>query len=231
METSSNTESTITPEPRPLRHLELFATLIFMLVMQSVLEADSLVGRTIFNILLLAIVLSAIRTLSESRNRLAIAIAVGGISYTLSWFTEYQTSTTLIATMLVGYIIVFAILVIALSEDVFRDGPVDMNRIVGALCIYFVLGLVWALIYSLLETVQPGSFRFYDAVGGENLVQDKVNEFIYFSSVTLTTLGYGDIVPISRPARMFASLEAIVGQLYVAIIIARMVGLHISQNR
>jgi voltage-gated potassium channel Kch len=202
-----------------------------MLVVQSFSGADSLVERTIFNLLLLAIVLSAIRTLSKSRKRLAIAVTLGGISYTLSWFTEYQPSTTLIATMLVGYIVVFTILVIALSEDVFRDGPVDMNRIIGASCIYFVLGLVWALVYSLLETVQPGSFRFYDALGSGGLVQDKVSEFIYFSNVTLTTLGYGDIVPISQPARMFASLEAIVGQLYVAIIIARMVGLHISQSR
>jgi voltage-gated potassium channel Kch len=63
------------------------------------------------------------------------------------------------------------------------------------------------------------------------LAQNLVSHFIYFSSVTLTTLGYGDIVPVFRPARMFATLEATAGQLYVAIVIARLVGLHISQKR
>lgn len=58
-----------------------------------------------------------------------------------------------------------------------------------------------------------------------------ISEFIYFSNVTLTTLGYGDVVPLSRPAKMLAVMQAMLGQLYVAIVIARMVGLQVSQRR
>jgi hypothetical protein len=224
-------ESASTSESRRLPHLELLVTLILMLVVQSFLETDHFITRTVFNLLLFAIVLSAIRSLSESRNRLFTAIAVGGIAYALSCLNEFRPSTSLVAGMMVGYITVYVILVIAISESVFRDGPVDLNRIIGAASIYIVLGLLWAFIYSLLETIEPGSFHFNPALPRAELVHDHVSEFMYFSNVTLTTLGYGDIVPVSRPARMFASLQAIVGQLYVAIIIGRLIGLHISQKR
>ena len=213
-----------------LRHLELLVTMIVMLVIQSFLAPDSLIKRTTFNLLILAVVLSAIRTLSDSRNRLAAAVTFGGVAYVLSWIVEFSPSTLLLAAEMACYVIVFTILVVALSESVFQAGPIDLNRIIGAASIYFVLGLVWAFTYAFLETVQPGSFRFHEALISDGLVQDKVSDLIYFSYVTLTTLGYGDITPVSRPARMFASLEAITGQLYIAIVISRMVGLHISQN-
>ncbi len=119
----------------------------------------------------------------------------------------------------------------ALAESVFVNGPINANRIIGAVSIYLVLGLIWAFLYSILETLQPGSFTMANDGAGKGLAENLVSHSIYFSSVTLTTLGYGDIVPISRPARMFATLEATLGQLYIAIVIARLVGLHISQNR
>lgn len=230
METSSNKPATSISFKTSLYHLELLLVLILMLVVQSFLESESLIQRSAFNFLLLAVVLAAIRSMSRSHRRLVIAIVVGFMSYALSWFAEITESKQIIASMLAGYIVVFGVLLIALSEDVFGAGPIDVNRIIGASCIYFVLGLIWALIYSLLETVQPGSFSFVEPPLGDTFVQDKVSDFTYFSNVTLTTLGYGDIVPLSRPAKMFSSLESIVGQLYVAIIIGRMVGLHISES-
>lgn len=229
METSSNQPAKTILHRTPLYHLELLLVLILMLVVQSFLNTDNMVQRTMFNFLLLAVVLAAIRSLSDSRHRLVTAVFVGLVSYACSWFAEFTDSTLLIGSLLIGYIVVFVILLIALSENVFGAGAIDANRIIGACCIYFVLGLLWALIYSLLESLQPGSFHFVDRPVAETLVQDKVSDFMYFSNVTLTTLGYGDIAPVSRPAKMFASLEAIVGQLYVAIIIGRMVGLHISE--
>jgi hypothetical protein len=231
METSSIRTAFAALRGNSLYHLELLLVLILMLVVQSFLNPETMVQRTVFNLLLLAVVLAAIRSLSESRKRLSTAIVVGMVSYAFSWFVEFTESTALIASMLIGYIVVFAILLIALSEDVFSVGPVDANRIIGASCIYFVLGLLWALIYSLLETMNPGSFGFVNRPAGDTLIQEKVSDLMYFSNVTLTTLGYGDITPLSQPAKMFATLQAIVGQLYVAIVIGRMVGLHISESR
>jgi hypothetical protein len=102
---------------------------------------------------------------------------------------------------------------------------------VGAGCIYFVLAILWALGFSLLETLSPGSFVLPGVSEDLEIHQGLLAEFFYFSNVTLTTLGYGDIVPVSRPARMFASIEAMFGQLFVAIVIGRLVGLHLTEKK
>jgi hypothetical protein len=219
-----------TERSQALNHLELLITLIVLLVVQSFLSNESYFQRALFNILFLAVVLAAIRTLSESRFRLVAAMTAGVIAYALSWLAEAGPSIALTTVTDSCHIVVFASLFIALAESVFRDGPIDLNRIVGAVSIYLVLGLIWAFLYSMLETIQQGSFTFARQ-GIDDSQMNLVGEFIYFSMVTLTTLGYGDIVPLSRPARMFASLEAITGQLYVAIVIARLVGLQITQRR
>jgi hypothetical protein len=81
---------------------------------------------------------------------------------------------------------------------------------------------VWGLCFYLLEQAQPGSFLI-----GEQ--QTDPSHFIYYSFVTMSTLGYGDITPISSPARSLSVLTAVVGQFYIAVLIARLVGMHIAQ--
>jgi hypothetical protein len=105
----------------------------------------------------------------------------------------------------------------------FREDTITGDMIMGAICAYFLMGLVWSFAYSTLEFFQPGSFQ---------MPQGAVNQatFTYYSYVTLTTLGYGEITPISAPARSFAILEAMMGQLYLAVLIARLVGIHIAQS-
>jgi hypothetical protein len=83
---------------------------------------------------------------------------------------------------------------------------------------------MWAFVFFLLEDLQPGSFQV-----GEGLTTDLRN-FIYYSFVTQTTLGYGDITPVTPPARSLSVLNAIIGQLYVAILIARLVGIYIART-
>ncbi len=108
------------------------------------------------------------------------------------------------------------------------DDNISANRIVGAVCVYLMLGVIWALSYSLLEAVIPGSFT--------GLVEQAANakwnpDWVYFSFVTLTTLGYGDILPVTFSARALAYLEAIVGQFYLAILVAGLVGAYLSENQ
>jgi len=217
--------------PRRPGHLDLLVTLILLQVGESFLSADSAVQRALFNVLFLAIILSAIRTLSKSILRMRIAVAIGMVGYALSWYSEFHQSTELIAAIYSCYIIVFTLLVVALAESVFGNGLVDFNRIVGAICVYFVTAIIWALVFSLLETVQPGSFDLPTRAAEPGIQQNLVSQFMYFSNVTLTTLGYGDILPVSRPARMLAGLEAMIGQVFLAFVVARLVGLHIAQNR
>ena len=92
------------------------------------------------------------------------------------------------------------------------------------------MGLLWSFIYTLLFAVDPESIRLASVVSGEEGGRDVFSEMYYFSFVTLTTLGYGDILPVSRLARSLATMEAILGQLYLAVVIASLVGIQISSN-
>ena len=102
--------------------------------------------------------------------------------------------------------------------------------IFAALCMYLVMGLLWSFIYTLLVVVDPESIRLASAVHSEEGGRDVFSEMYYFSFVTLTTLGYGDILPVSRLARSLATMEAILGQLYLAVVIASLVGIQISSR-
>jgi uncharacterized membrane protein len=104
---------------------------------------------------------------------------------------------------------------------------ISPNRIVGAVCVYLLLGVIWSISYNVLEYMQPGSFK-----GLTELVSPASDlDWIYFSFVTITTLGYGDITPLTQAARSLAVAEAIVGQFYIAVLVAGLVSAYISSKR
>jgi voltage-gated potassium channel Kch len=104
----------------------------------------------------------------------------------------------------------------------FRDGPVTWSRIQGGVSAYLLLGLVWASAYQLIEQLHPGSFRF--ASRPEN-VEQLSGKLVYFSFTTLTTVGFGDVVAVHPFARSLAIAEALVGQLFPAILIGALVAM------
>jgi len=104
---------------------------------------------------------------------------------------------------------------------------ISLNRIVGAVCVYLLLGVMWSIAYSVLEYLQPGSFK-----GLTELASPAWNpDWIYFSFVTITTLGYGDITPLTQTARSLSFAEAIVGQFYIAVLVAGLVSAYISAKK
>ena len=110
---------------------------------------------------------------------------------------------------------------------------VTPDTIAGAICFYRLLGVIWALIYALIELARPGSFLDGGRPVGSAAAgyHSLVPELLYLSLVTLSALGYGDILPITQQARMLAALEAVIGPLYLAVLIARLVGLAASRPR
>ena len=102
------------------------------------------------------------------------------------------------------------------------------DKIYGALCVYLLIGLTWGFMFLTLEGVQPGSFSL--GQGQPTRIDKDPAALVYFSFITLSTVGYGDITPLSPPARAFAFMEAIIGQIYLAVLVARLVGLHIASS-
>ncbi len=141
-----------------------------------------------------------------------LSVAAGGV----------QLSIDSPVPFLIGRMIAFAFcllsLLIVLSEVLFGKS-VDANRVAGSVCVYLLLGLNWAFVYSFLYAVDPTSF-----VGLPEGADDLFLSLVYYSFVTLTTLGYGDISPGTHVARALAYLQAVSGVMYVAILIASLIG-------
>jgi hypothetical protein len=106
---------------------------------------------------------------------------------------------------------------------VFAPGRVTSYRLVGAIAAYLLVGLTWAYLYEFIEVLRPGSFR---AVGG--VTEGAYPPLLYFSFVTLTTVGYGDVTPVSSAARALSNLESLVGILYPAVLIGRLLSKQIT---
>ena len=117
-------------------------------------------------------------------------------------------------------VVFFAVQTWYLSKRVFADGEVNIYRILGAVAVYLVLGLLWADAYLFLYLVTPNTFLFQPGV---QAYEPPISEMVYFSFVTLTTLGFGDITALHPFARSLVTLEGLVGQLYPAILLARLV--------
>ncbi len=98
---------------------------------------------------------------------------------------------------------------------------ISFDHIAAALSAYLLFGVVWGIAYYLLELFAPGSL----SVSGD-FQADLVGTYTYFSFVTLTTLGYGDVLPVSQQAKSLALVEAVVGQLYLAVLIGKLVGMY-----
>lgn len=121
-------------------------------------------------------------------------------------------------------VISFVFVTLVMFSDVFKTKQVTTDTLFGAVCVYLLMGLLWASAYTLLEALLPGSFNL--AARPEPQYMSISSDFIFFSYTTLTTTGYGDITPATDPARSLVILEHCFGVLYIAVLVARLVSLH-----
>jgi voltage-gated potassium channel Kch len=107
---------------------------------------------------------------------------------------------------------------------VYRPGPINLHRIQGAIAVYLMLAYIWARAYKIVALGDPGAFNISTASLSPQSLSHRLT---YFSVVTLTTVGYGDIVPVSPVARALATLEALTGQLFPTVTLARLVSMEL----
>ncbi len=152
---------------------------------------------------------------------LALAGFVGSVTLAMRWMALLTPSRTMQIWAIIWSLAAILVIMWVLLTEVLSTGPVTPNRIQGAIAVYLLFGIGWAHAYHLAELVHPGSFNY---TGGQ---MTGVSDWIYFSFVTLSTVGYGDITPVRPIARSLAMGEAMAGQLYLAVLIARLVALEV----
>jgi hypothetical protein len=121
-----------------------------------------------------------------------------------------------------------AILVVMTLRQTFRPGPVSVHRVLGGVAAYLLIGLTWAFGYKLLMEERPDAIHFQAFIGG--IPTSEPSRLIQFSFSTLTSVSYGDAYPVHRIARSLATAEALIGQLYPAILIATLVGMALQSR-
>ncbi len=198
----------------------LLLSLVLMLFLPFVLpdRLETVVSPLLFTVVLL----SSVSAVADTRRHITIGVALGIPGCVLIILSSVLVVPTLsviaevYALTFLGYV---AILILAF---VLRARQVDLGIVLGSVCVYLLAALMWGTGYDLIEGLRPGSFAIPPLADGGTAR----GALQYFSFVTITTLGYGDIQPVTQFARMISVLEAVIGQLYLVILVARLVGLH-----
>jgi hypothetical protein len=184
-------------------------------------------------VLFLALLMGAVVSISQGRGWKVFALLLGLPAVAL-WLTGVVVDSD--AAVVVCHLFLAAFLgyvIWVMLRAIFDSRRVTFNTVCASLCIYLLLGQVWALAYSVVYVFDPAAF-ISTVGGGKSPSWQRVGQVdtggLYFSFATLTTLGYGDIVPTSPLSRMLACAEAITGHLYLAVLVARLVGMHIVHS-
>ena len=181
-------------------------------------------GDIIVSLLLSLVLLSAILAVASRGRTLTVALLLAIPAVAGRWLNQFQPHFLPPAIFIVAGIGLVAFVVVNLLGFVLRAPSVDVEVLCASISAYLMLGLIWTMAYWLVASVTPTAFAFNTATGTKESMEG-FNAF-YFSFVTLSTVGYGDITPVSKVARMLAATEAMTGLLYVAVLIARLVGLY-----
>ncbi|MEA3419281.1 MAG: ion channel [Campylobacterota bacterium] len=203
----------------------LFFSLITLLFSAAVVvEVPGSMGEDIFSLVILSMLIISIKSLNADRTwkwtAYTIIISFILLSIVAKLFPHHLTVYFILLVLLVFFIRVFTIA----AKQVLFVGEVDGNKIVGSLTLYILLGLIWAVIYLFILAMDPQAFSGIEAAGWQQIF----SRVAYYSFVTLTTLGYGDILPTNRIAEFFVYMEAIIGVFYMAIIVSSLLSLHLS---
>lgn len=200
------------------RFLYIILAIVLVMLISPYIRHEGKSGYFLSTMLVAMIPLASYFSLTEDRNRAIIILLIAAPFVILDFINMFFTSRYL---MVVAYsfgTILYFYIVVLLVRKLLSQRVITANLIYCAIAIYLLIGIMWAGFFTVLEGISPGSFS--QASGTLDL--------LYFSFVTLTTVGFGDVAPITILARRLAIFEAAMGGIYMAIIIALIVGRYMS---
>jgi hypothetical protein len=230
---SSETLSTTAPRESSRALFGLLLALLVSLFVYPLLGQD-VVTRVVLDGYLLAVLVAMLFAVGRYRKLAFAALVIGVLNYATDVVGYRYDVPALGGTRIVLDLLFLSLALGVLLASVLRNERVTAGKIYSAIAVYLLIGFVWAFLFDLLEFVQPGSFNMPDlnpTAGYEPYLRryDPTNS-IYFSFATLTTLGFGDITPTTVLARTLVWLEAVTGQMYLAVLVARLVSLQIIHS-
>lgn len=206
------------------RFLLLLIMLLAMLVIVPFL-GDYSRFRFVVDMVVTGIFIAAMYAISDKKYNLFLALFLVIPMFADIWVDYFSSAEkTLVVSQICGILFIgFAIFNII--HFMLKQKEVTREMIYAAVVVYLLMALLWSNVYQLLETFAPGSFGMPDG----QMQKDRLL-FLYFSLVTITTLGYGDMTPLTDRAAGLASVEALTGQIYLVVLVAWLVGMHVSRR-
>jgi hypothetical protein len=201
----------------------LLASLLVFILLFPVLD-EGVLGRAIGVIVSTVIALAGAYAASRDRRRLATALLLAMPAVGARWAFVFIGTPVVHGVALATSIVFYTYTLLLILGYVLRTDQVTVDEICGAVCVYVLIGFVWGMAFGLVELKNPGSLHSASGELGPG-------DFIYFSFATLMTVGYGDMYPVAPAARSLALVEALVGVIFIAVLIGRLVGLHAATGR
>ncbi|MCZ6599028.1 MAG: potassium channel family protein [Planctomycetota bacterium] len=205
-----------------------FFLMLFASAFVQLFEGEHRVASIVMSVGFVSMLVSAALSVGGSRFTVILLRSLAGLMVLLSVVNSVtDLEAAQVSSEIIGLVFLTLIVVPALGMLLKAD-RVTMDTVAASICVYLLLGMIWAMLYSLVERVQPGSFRMPEgeemSFGAENSIN-----VLYYSYVTLTTLGFGDVTPVKDTARLLTIIEAMIGQIFLVVLVARLVSINVAQ--
>jgi len=224
-------EMTSKDKGNEIRFSILLASLIIAVVLAPLLESTRL-GDLIQLGCLTLVFIAAVFIHAHHRTRLSLFAAAATASLGLHWWSFFFPGDNVAILRFVTSFVFLGFTAALLLKSIVSRDEVSPNAILGSICVYLLLGLMWALGYSALTFVEAYPFDFPEAFSGAAAnPSPSFATLLYFSFVTMSTLGYGDITPQTDLARTLTWTQSVTGQFYLAVLVARLVSAMPKQER
>jgi len=213
---------------RRKRFAYLVKSLILLLLVYPYLDRD-LPGQVIMSVLTIMVMVSLVVAVSDKKRDVIIALC-----FAIPWFVAvminmpfFERDKSIVARReIVFAALLFLYTTYRIFVHLIKSREITSEILFASICVYLMIGLSWAAFYIFIHIMDPGSF-----IDTSGELTTTAPRFLFFSYITLTTIGYGTLSPATDQARSLAMMEALLGQLYLTIMVARLVGLHISKPK
>jgi hypothetical protein len=201
----------------------LLASLFLLLFIYPYCIDEGPTGKLIVSIIFSMILITGSYAIGHNRRSLVLGGALAIVAIALHWLHLVEAHPIMFRLLSVIYVIFLTYTIGAVLHYLLVKGPVTADKLHGALAGFIMLAFLWAFLYTLLEDIFPHPFSIGN---GDTEKSNLFYVLLYFSFTTLTSVGFGDITPITHQARSLVIIEQLIGVFFVAVLIARLAGLY-----
>lgn len=203
----------------------LMISIFFILPFAALGYFELVISDVVFSLILI----SGVFSIAPQKSVKVIMVLLAILTFIVRWIFVVNPSRPIMLAETIFTIIFLTALAILVLLQVFKEGHINFHRIQGAVAVFLLIGLIWANLFQAIHLVDESSFMFIPEITSDN--ETFFTKFLYFSFVTLTTIGFGDITPVHPLAKSLVMLEGLIGMLFPAIMITRLVGLEIESRK